>query len=85
MASNDRKNGELASINAQLLLAEQVKTELNSRESESQKIIAKEIGELRGNLEKKDFLYQSADSRVRDLEQFIIELSESDDYVRSKL
>ncbi len=85
MASNDRKNGELASINAQLLLAEQVKTELNSRESESQKMIAKEIGELRGNLEKKDFLYQSADSRVRDLEQFIIELSESDDYVRSKL
>ena len=68
MASNDRKNGELASINAQLLLAEQVKTELNSRESESQKMIAKEIGELRGNLEKKDFLYQSADSRVRDLE-----------------
>jgi|LauGreDrversion4_2_1035121.scaffolds.fasta_scaffold307846_1 hypothetical protein len=48
-------------------------------------MIAKEIGELRGNLEKKDFLYQSADSRVRDLEQFIIELSESDDYVRSKL
>jgi hypothetical protein len=27
----------------------------------------------------------SADSRVKDLESFIIELSESDDYVRSKL
>jgi hypothetical protein len=27
----------------------------------------------------------SADSRVKDLEFFIVELSESDDYVRSKL
>ncbi len=36
-------------------------------------------------LEKKDYMYQASEARCKELEYFILELSESDDYILSKL
>ena len=70
---------------AQLLINEQIINEKDKAEREQSKEFDEKLQELRDEVERKEYLLQSAEKRINEYESLLHEIAEYDDYVKQTM
>ena len=83
--NNKKLSAENTQMVAQLLINEQIINEKDKAEREQSKEFDEKLQELRDEVERKEYLLQSAEKRINEYESLLHEIAEYDDYVKQTM
>eukprot|EP00347_Sterkiella_histriomuscorum_P014655 403360054 len=85
LAQHEKQSKLMESLNAQILISDQIKEEFQNRETENLRMHEGQIQELKDTIERKEYSLQVVEKRVKEYEFLLQEIAVYDDYVKSKL
>ena len=81
----DRLHQDKNQLNAQVLISEQIKQEIQSKEQELVIIYEGKLQGMRESAERREYCLQNAESHINELEELLREIGKYDEFVRDKL